>query len=67
MPKYVLQFETKIRGQVTVEADSWDEAEQLGEEYAMDTLNYEELEDQGKCAPDVETEFTDMYEQKNES
>lgn len=65
MPKYVLQFTTTIRGEVTVEADSLDDAFVQGDELAMSTLNYEDLSDEGRCAPDVETECTDGYEAKS--
>lgn len=65
MKKYTLQFTTKIRGEVTVQADSLDEAFSLGDELAQGTLNYEELSDSGRCAPDVETECEDGWVAKS--
>lgn len=62
MTKYMCLFTTEIRGQVTIEAESKEEAEQLAEEMATSTLNYDELTDGGKCAPDVDTEFDDIME-----
>lgn len=62
MKKYVLTFTTAIKGQVTVEAADAADAERQGEEMARSTLNYAELEDSGRHAPSVETEFDDIYE-----
>lgn len=64
MPKFGLQFVTEIRGTIMVEADNMEAAEAIGEEMAVDTLNYEDLSDGGNFAPDVETEFIDLYEEK---
>lgn len=62
MKKYRLEFTTTIRGQVTVEAEDREAAALIGEEKALDTLNYEDLSDGGRHAPDVETEFEDLDE-----
>lgn len=64
MTKYLCAFTTQIRGQVTIEADNIDEARKKAESLANDTINYDELTDEGRCAPDVETEFDDIMEVK---
>ena len=64
MTKYLCAFTTEIRGQVTIEAANIDEARKQAQKLADDTINYDELTNEGRCAPDVETEFDDIMEVK---
>lgn len=61
MSKFILQFTTTIKGEITVEAESQEKALEYGDQEAQGTLNYDDLTDQGQYAPNVETECVDIY------
>jgi hypothetical protein len=63
MGKYICQFKTTIRGELTIDAPSIEDADAMAEDMAADTLSYEDLTSGGKYVPDVETEFENIYEQ----
>lgn len=62
MPKFSVDFTTTIKGSLTIEADTQAAAEHEARNLAQGTLNYDELTDGGRKAPDVETKFDDITE-----